>query len=157
MAQGAFATVKRLSPVGSGLSPHLAHRLAISLLLPTLLYGADLMVPRRGMLTKMDIYWRQVQRWVSNCYRSTTILILAAEACIPPLLAIVPHKRPMASLKLICAAPTVNPAAGRLCPTFPSLLKYRAPDWHRGLCTRLAPNVMTLLWKTNRPHSKVRC
>jgi len=58
LAQGAFATVKRLSPTGSGLSPHLTHRLAISLLLPTLLYGADLMVPSRGMLTKMDIYWR---------------------------------------------------------------------------------------------------
>jgi len=62
----------------------------------------------------------------------------------------------MAALRLVCAAPTVNPAAGRLCPTFPSLLKYRAPDSHRGLCTRLPPNVMPLSWKTNRPHSKVR-
>ena len=156
LAQGAFATVKGLSPPGSGLSPHLAHRLAISLLLPTPLYGADLMVPRRGMLTKMDIYWRQVQRWVSNCFRSTPIPVLAPEACIPPLLAIVQHKRHMAGLRLICATPTVNPAAGRPCPTLPSLLKYRAPDLHRGLCTRLHPNVMPLSWKTNRPHSKVR-
>jgi len=156
LAQGAFATVKRLSPPGSGLSPHLAHRLAISQLLPTLLYGADLMVPSRGMLTKMDVYWRQVQRWVSNCFRSTPIPILAAVSCIPPLSAIVPHKRRMATLRLVCAAPTVNPAAGRLGPTFPSLLKYRAPDSHRGLCTRLPPNVMPLSWKTNRPHSKVR-
>jgi len=108
------------------------------------------------MLTKMDVYWRQVQRWVSNCFRSTPIPILAAESCIPPLSAIVPHKRRMAALRLVCAAPTVNPAAGRLCPTFPSLLKYKAPDSHIGLGTRLPPNVMPLSWKTNRPHSKVR-
>jgi len=156
LAQGAFATVKRLSPPGSGLSPHLSHRLAISLLLPTLLYGADIMVPSRGMLTKMDVYWHQVQSWVSNCFRSTPIPILAAEACIPPLQAIIPHKRRMAALRLVCAAPTINPAAGRLCPSFPSLLKYRAPDSHRALCTRLPPNVMPLSWKTNRPPSKVR-
>jgi len=108
------------------------------------------------MLTKMDIFWHQVQRWVSNCFRSTPIPLLAAEACIPPLQAIVPHKRRMAALRLVCAAPTINPAAGRLCPTFPSLLKYRAPDSYRALCTRLPPNVMPLSWKTNRPPSKVR-
>ena len=155
LAQGAFATGKRLSPPGSGLSLHLAHRLAIFLLLPTLLCAADLLVPSRGMLTKMDVHWCQVQRWVSNCFRSTPIPVLAAEACIPPLLAIVPHKRCMVGLRLISATPTVNPAAGPLCPTFPSLLKYRARDSHRGLCTRLPPNVMPLSWKTNRPHSKV--
>jgi len=108
------------------------------------------------MLTKMDVYWHQVQSWVSNCFRSTPIPILAAEACIPPLQAIIPHKRRMAALRLVCAAPTINPAAGRLCPSFPSLLKYRAPDSHRALCTRLPPNVMPLSWKTNRPPSKVR-
>jgi len=62
----------------------------------------------------------------------------------------------MAALRLICAAPTVNPAAGGLCPTFPSLLKYRATNSHRGLCTCLPPNVMPLSWKTNRPQSRVR-
>jgi len=62
----------------------------------------------------------------------------------------------MAALRLICAAPTVNPAAGGLCSTLPSLLKYRATNSHRGLCTRLPPNVMPLSWKTNRPQSRVR-
>jgi len=55
LAQGAFATVKRLSPSSSGLSPRLSHRLAI-LRRPTLLYGADIMVPSRDMLTKMEVY-----------------------------------------------------------------------------------------------------
>jgi len=74
----------------------------------------------------------------------------------PPLQAIIPHKRRMAALRLVCAAPTINPVAGRLCPTFPSLLRYRAPDSHRGRCRHLPPNVMPLSWKTNRPPSKVR-
>jgi len=76
LAQGALATVKRLSAPSSGLSPHLSHHFAISLLLPTLLYEADIMVPCRCMLTRMNIYSRQVQRWVSNCFRSTPITIL---------------------------------------------------------------------------------
>ena len=62
LAQAAFTMVKILSPLGSGLSPHLTHRLAIVLLLPILLYGADLFVPSNAMYTKMEIFWRQVQR-----------------------------------------------------------------------------------------------
>jgi len=123
---------------------------------PSYMDGADIMVPSRGMLTKMDLYWRQVQRWVSNSFRSTPIPILAAQACIPPLQAIIPYKRRMAALRLVCAAPTINPTVGRLCPTFPFLLMYRVPDSHSALCTRLSPNVMPLSWKTNRPPSKVR-
>jgi len=62
----------------------------------------------------------------------------------------------MAALRLVCAALTINPALGRLCPTFHSLLKHRVPDTHRGLYTRLPPHVMPLSWRTNRPPSKVR-
>ena len=68
LAQAAFATVRRLSPPGSGLPPHLAHRLAVSLLLPILLYGADLLVPGKGLYSKMEVFWRQVQQWVTNCF-----------------------------------------------------------------------------------------
>jgi len=99
-------------PPGSRLTPHLSHGLLVSLLLLTLLYGADIMVPTRGMVTKMDVYRRQVQLWVSNCFRSTPIPILSAEACIPPLQAIISHKRYMTALRLVCAGPTINPAAG---------------------------------------------
>jgi len=113
------------------------------------------MVPCRCMLTRMNVYWRQVQRWVSNCFRSTPITILSAEACIPPLQAIIPHKRRLAALRIVCAPPTINPTAGRLCPSFPSLLSYCAPDSHRSLCIRLPLNVMPLSCNTNRPPSKV--
>ena len=104
----------------------------------------------------MEVFWRQVQRWVSNCFQSTPILILAAEACLPPVSVIVPHKRRIAALWLACAAPSQNPAAARLSPYFPSMLLYRAPNSYRALCTHLPPNVMHLSRHTQRPPSKVR-
>jgi len=55
----------------------------------------------------------------------------------------------MAALRLVCAAPTINPAAGHLGSTFCSILKPRVPDSHRALCTRLSPNLMPLSWKTD--------
>ena len=158
LAQVAFATVKRLSPSGSGLSPHVVHRLAVALLLSILLYGADLLVPSKGMYSKMEVFWRQVLRWLSNCFRSTPIPILAAEASLPPITAIVPLKRTMTALRLACASPTQNPAAARLSPDFPSLLAYWAPDLYRSLCTgtRLPLNIMPLSWRTQHPPSKAR-
>ena len=104
----------------------------------------------------MEVFWRQVQRWVTNCFRSTPTPILAAEACLPPSSVIVPHKRRMAALRLVCAAPPQNPAAARLSPDFPSLITYRAPDSHRSLCTRLPPNSMPRSWRPQRPLCKVR-
>jgi len=130
LAQRAFASIRRLSWPSSGLSLYLFHCLAISLLLPTLLYGANIMVPSRGMLTKMDVYWHQVQRCVSNCFRSPLVPILSAEACIPPIQAIIADKRHVPALRLLCVARMINLAAGHLCPTFLSLLKHRPPDSH---------------------------
>ena len=54
----------------------------------------------------------------------------------------------MAALRLISSPTSINPASARLCRSFPALLKARAPDSHRALCTRLDPNVMPLNWKT---------
>jgi len=62
----------------------------------------------------------------------------------------------MAALRLVCSPPQINPASARLCRSFPSLLKFRAPDSHRFLCTRLDPNVMPLNWKTSRPSPPTR-
>ena len=56
LSQAAFVSIKRLSPPGTGLAPHLAHRLSYALLLPILLYGADLLVPTKGMLGKMKVF-----------------------------------------------------------------------------------------------------
>ena len=76
LSQAAFAAVRRLSTAGGGIPPHLCHRLAYSLLFPILSYGADLFITTKGLLSKMDVHWRQVQRWVTNCFRSTPLPIL---------------------------------------------------------------------------------
>ena len=96
----------------------------------------------------MEVHWRQVQRWVTNCFQSTPVPILAAESCLPPLTVLLPHKRRMAALRLISSLTSINLASACLCRSFPTLLKARAPDSHRALCTRLDSNVMPLNWKT---------
>ena len=156
LSQAAFAAVRRRSTAGGGIPPHLCHRLAYSLLFPILSYGADLFVPSKGLLSKMDVHWRQVQRWVTNCFRTTPLPILSAESCLPPLHVLFSHKRRMAALRLVCSPPSNNPASARLCRTFPTLLRTRASDSYRSLSTRLPPNVMPLNWKTPRPTSRVK-
>ena len=105
-------------------------------------------MPSKGLLNKMEVHWRQVQRWVTNCFWSTLVSILATESCLPPLSVLLLHKRRMAALRLIFSPTSINPASARLCRSFSTLLKARAPDSHRALCTRLAPNVMPLNRKT---------
>ena len=156
LSQAAFAAVRRLSSACGGLPPHLCHRLAYSLLFPILSYGADLFVPTKGLLSKMDVHWRQVQRWVTNCFRTTPLPILSVESCLPPLHVLCSHKWRMAALHLVCSPPSINPASARLCRSYPTLLRARALDSHRSLCTRLPPNVMPLNWRTPRPSPPVR-
>ena len=148
LSQAAFASGRRLSEAGKGVSPHLCHRLAYCLMFPILSYGADLFTPTKGLLNKIEVHWQQAQRWVSNCFRSTPVPILAAESCLPPHTVLLLHKRRMAALRLISSPTSINPALARLCRSFPALLKARAPDSHRALCMRLASNVMPLNWKT---------
>ena len=156
LSQAAFAAVRRLSSAGGGIPPYLCHRLAYSLLFPILSYGADLFVPTKGLLSKMDVYWRQVQGWVTNCFRTTPVPILSAESCLPPLHVLFSHKRRMAALRLVCSPPSIKPASARLCRSFPTLLSARASDSYRSLCTRLPPNVMPLNWRTPLPYPPVR-
>ena len=148
LSQAAFSSVRRLSDAGKGVSPHLCHRLAYCLMVPILSYGADLFTPTKGLLTKMEVHWWQVQRRVTNCFHSTPRPILAPESCLPPLTVLLPHKSRMAALRLISSPTQINPTSARLCRTFPAFLKARAPDSHRALCTLLAPEVMPLNWKT---------
>ena len=156
LSQAAFASIRHLSSYGLGVSPHLCHCLAFSLFFPILFYGADLFVPSKGLLSKMDVHWRQVQRWVLNYFLATPFPILAAEACLPSLSVLLPHKRRMATLQLVCSPPQINPATARLCRSFPSILKFRAPNSYHPCCTQLDPNVMPLNWKTPHPSPPVR-
>ena len=156
LSEDAMASVKRLSTAGKGIPPHLGYRLAYYLKFLILSYGADLYCPTKGLLGKMDVHSGQVQRWATNCFHSTPILILVAGSCLPPLCVLLKHKRQMAALQLVSSPPTINPASARLCRTFPSLLRARAPDSHRALCIQLAPNIMPLNWKTPLPSPPLR-
>ena len=70
LSQAAFAAVGRLSSAGGDIPPHLCHHLAYSLLFPILSYGTDHVVPTKGLLSMMDVHWRQVKRWFTNCFRT---------------------------------------------------------------------------------------
>ena len=150
LAQGAFDGVKRLSPPGKGLPPYLCHRLASSLIAPILLYSSDLFTPLLKMQDRLDTFWRQVQRWVTNCFSSTPIPILAIEACLPPLPLLMEHRQRMAALRLSSSAPEINPAAGRLHKSVPNRSPFRSPQCHRSLLTKLNPAKRPLMWKTHQ-------
>ena len=105
-------------------------------------------------LKDFSIRWKSIggkcKDGSSNCFQSTavTVPILAAESCLPPPAVLLPHQRWMAGLRLIYSPTSINPTSGRICRSFPALLRARAPDSHRALCTGLAPNVMPLNQKT---------
>lgn len=56
LANGAFAIVKSLAPPGARLTPFWAHRLARSLLLPVVSYGADLFSPNKTIVHKLEVF-----------------------------------------------------------------------------------------------------
>ena len=148
LAQGALDTIKRLSPRGKGLPPYLCHRLASSLLAPVLLYGSDLYTPSVRMQDKLDVFWHRVQRWVTNCFSSTPVPILAIEACLPPLILLIEHRQRMAALWVVSSPPEINPASARLHKSVPNRSSYGSPLCHRSLLVRLNPAHRPLMWKT---------
>ena len=80
LTQAAFALIRRLSPPGAGLAPYLCQRLASSLITPILLYGADLVTPNAGMMSRLNTLWHKVQRWTTNCFSGTPVGILSLES-----------------------------------------------------------------------------
>ena len=156
LAQGAFALIRRLSPPGGGLPPYLCHRLATSLVAPILLYGADLFTPSVGTTTRLDTFWRKVQRWTTNCFSATPTGILSMESCLPPVSLLITHRQRLAALRVVCSPPSVNPATARLHPYFPSLSVHRVPDSSRALTRGLSSVYLPLHRKTPRPVPPLR-
>ena len=150
LAQGALDTMKRLSPPGKGLPPYLCHRLASSLLAPVLLYGADLYTLLIRMQDKLDVFWHRVQRWVTNCFSSTPVPILAIEACLPPLALLIEHGQRMAALRVVCSPPEINPMSARLHRSVPNRSSHHSPRCHHSLLVKLNPALRPLMWKTPR-------
>jgi len=82
LVQGAFWRFQRLSLPGKGLSPYGARRLAKGILLPTLLYGAEFVVPSKTMLNKMQKFWNRVMRGITNTLYATNILVLSSKTSL---------------------------------------------------------------------------
>ena len=156
LAQGAFALIQRLSPPGAGLPPYLCHRLATSLVAPILLYGADLFTPSVGTTTRLDTFWRKVQRWTTNCFSATPSGILSVESWLPPVSLLITNRQRLTALRVVCSPPSVNPATARLHPSFPSLSVHRAPDFSRAITRGLSSVDLPLHWKTACPVPPLR-
>jgi len=156
LAPGAFALIRRLSPLGAGLAPYLCHRLATSLVARILLHGADLFTPNAGSFPRLNTFWHKVQRWATNCFSSTPISILAIESCLPPIPLLVSQRQRLAALRTVCSPPSVNPVTACLHPSFPSLSSYRAPDGSRAHTKGLSSVYLPLSWKTPDPSLPLR-
>lgn len=156
LAQGAFSIVRQLSPPGKGLPSYMNRKLATGLILPILLYGADLLVPNAAMLKKLKVFWNRVLRWVTNCFYSTPTPILSCEACIPSLSSILSHKRRMAALRLACSPPSINPASARLPDSFPTASHSRAADSLGPLLAGLRGSYIPLPWNQERKKTITR-
>jgi len=127
LAQGAFALVRRLSTPGAGLPPYLCHRLATSLIAAILLYGADLFTPSVGTTTRLDTFWRKVQRWTTNCFSATPTGILSVESCLPPVSLLVAHWQRLAALRVVCSPPQCEPGNSPPSPILPLALGVPCP------------------------------
>ena len=97
----------------------------------------------------MDVFWHKVQRWVTNCFSTTPINILAVESSLPPIDLLLAHKRRLAAVTLACTPSPICTAAARLPPTFPSPYQFRTGDslrpavWRKPLTGPLPWNACT--------------
>jgi len=147
-ANGALATIHRLSPPGMGLPPYLCLSLACSLLAHIILYGSAVWNLRPSIMCPMSVFWHWVCRWITNCFSTTNTTCLHREASLPPLLALIRHPRHLAGLTLICSPPEINPATARLPESVPTFSPHRAPLWARGKITSQPYLFFNLHWRS---------
>lgn len=131
-------------------------RLATGLILPILIYGADLVTPNAFSLGKMTILWTKVLIWVTNCFYLTPVSILPCEACLPPPNSRLPHKRKVVAFKMAHSSPLITPAAARMPATFPGHSRKRATDFLWTLLAGLKQNYIPLACDQHRPVPAVR-
>jgi len=138
LAQGAFTLIRRLSPPGVGLALYLCHRIATSLVVPILLYGADLFTPSAGAMARFNTFWHKVERWTTNGFSATPTAILAVESCLPLVALLISQRQRLAALRVVCSPPEINPATAPLHASFPSLSAHRVHDSSRALTRALS-------------------
>ena len=112
--------LRRLSAADKGLSSWCNRKLAAGLILPILIYGSDFFSPNTHMLGKLGTFWNRVLRWTTNYFPSTNIPVLHLEASLPPIKALLVHRKRLLALRLVCYSLLVNPATARIPTTVPT-------------------------------------
>jgi len=137
-----------------GLPRYLCLALARSLLTPILLYGSAVWNSPPSIMGPMSVSWHQVCRWITNCFSTTNITCLHREACLPLLPALIRHQRSLASLRLICSLPEINPATAHLPKSVPTFSHHRAPLLARGKITSQPYLFFNLDWQSDPNKAK---
>ena len=131
LAQAAFLRIQRLSMPGKGLTPYGARRLAKGIILPILLYGAEIFDPTVTMIDKMQKFWNRVLRWITNAFYATNITVVSAEACLAPIKLYMRQTREMTAVRITTAIPSNNIATAMLPGGYPMVDDYRYPTNRR--------------------------
>jgi len=131
LAQAAFLRIQRLSMPGKGLTPYGARRLAKGIILPILLYGAEIFDPTVTMIDKMQKFWNRVLRWITNAFYATNITVVSAEACLAPIKLYMRQTRKMTAVRITTAIPSNNIGTAMLPVGYPVVDDYRYPTNRR--------------------------
>src|SRR5205807_149661 len=90
-----------------------------------LLYGAEVLIPSKTIVGKMQKFWNRVARWVTNAFYATNTIVLSAEACLAPISLYLEQMRKMTVIRLVTALPENNIATAMLPMTFPTKDDFR--------------------------------
>ncbi|KAH0609026.1 uncharacterized protein H6S33_001254 [Morchella sextelata] len=128
-AQASFAIIRGFTLVGKVLKPLNYRRLAVMAILIMLTYGASVFVPT-----------------VTNCFRSTPLAVLQAEASFAPLALYILSLLLQYAARIQAASSAYNPVTARIPVTFYTFSNYREPS-HRHLL-HIKPNP-PVNWNSN--------
>ena len=131
LAQAAFTRIQRLSMPGKGLNPYEARRLAKGIILPTLLYGAEIFDLTVTMIGKMQTFWNRVLRWITNSFYATNTTVVSGEACLAPIKLYAKQAREMTGVRITTAVLKNNIATAMLPGGYPLVAEYRYPTNRR--------------------------
>jgi len=147
LAEGSFVLVRHLSTTSKGLSSWCNRKLAAGLILPILTYGCDFFTPNAHMLGKLGTFWNRVLRWTTNCFNSTNILVFHLEASLPPIKALLAHRKRLSALRLVYSSPLVDSATARIPVTVPTRGPFHAVSYHH-LLLGIKEACRPVLWTT---------
>ena len=121
LMQGAFIRIQRLSAHSKGPSPYMMRRLPKGIILPMILYGAEILEPKVTMMRKMQMLWNRVLRWITNLFHETNVTVLSVKACLAPVRIYAEQMRRIMAIKITTTIPENNIAM--------AMVPGRCPFW----------------------------